>query len=77
MQEGTSAVIELKEEDPQYAGILLRYFYAHDYQIDNNGKPSLAAHARVYAIADRYGVVEGSCQRKIRNGHHRNQIYRH
>lgn len=46
MQEGTSAVIELKEDDPQYAGILLRFFYAHDYQIDNNGKPSLAAGVR-------------------------------
>ena len=49
-------MIELKEEDPQYASILLRYFYAHDYQIDDHGKPPLVAHARVYAIADRYGV---------------------
>lgn len=55
-QEGASGIIELKEEDPQYAGILLRYFYAHDYQIDDNGKPPLVAHARVYAIADKYGV---------------------
>lgn len=34
----------------------MRYLYAHDYQIDDNGKPPLIAHARVYAIADKYGV---------------------
>lgn len=55
-EEGCRGSIELKEEDPQYAGILLRYFYAHDYQIDDNGAPPLAVHARVYAIADKYGV---------------------
>ncbi len=32
------------------------YFYAHDYHIDNNGKPPLGAHARMYAIADKYGI---------------------
>ena len=37
-------------------GILLRYFYAHDYHIDDTGKPPLVAHARVYAIADKYRV---------------------
>ena len=37
-------------------GILLRYFYAHDYHVDGNGKPPLVAHARVYAIADKYSV---------------------
>ncbi|KAF6218701.1 hypothetical protein HO133_006052 [Letharia lupina] len=55
-EEGTSGIVDLKEEDPQYAGILLRYFYALDYQIDDNGKPPLVAHALVYAIADKYGV---------------------
>lgn len=55
-EEGCRGSIELKEDDPQYAGILLRYFYAHDYQIDDNGKPRLVADARVYAIADKYGV---------------------
>ena len=37
-------------------GLLLRYFYAHDYQIDDNGKAPLIAHARMYAIADKYSV---------------------
>ena len=37
-------------------GLLLRYFYAHDYQIDDNGKAPLVAHARMYAIADKYSV---------------------
>ena len=55
-QEGASGIIELKEEDPRYAGILLRYFYALDYQIDTGGIPASVAHARVYAIADKYGV---------------------
>ena len=55
-QEGASCIIELKEEDPWDAGILLWYFYAHDYQIDIGGIPASVAHARVYAIADKYGV---------------------
>ena len=55
-QEGASCIIELKEEDAWEAGILLRYFYAHDYQIDIGGIPASVAHARVYAIADKYGV---------------------
>ncbi|KAL9137821.1 MAG: hypothetical protein Q9175_000955 [Cornicularia normoerica] len=54
--EGCLGSIELKEEDPQYAGILLRYFYVHDYQLDDLGSPPLVANARVYAIADKYGV---------------------
>lgn len=55
-KEGCLGSIELKDEDPQYAGILLRFFYAHDYHIDDNGKSTLMAHACVYAIADKYGV---------------------
>ena len=34
----------------------MRYFYALDYQIDTGGIPASVAHARVYAIADKYGV---------------------
>ena len=37
-------------------GLLLRYFYAHDYTIDDNGKIPLISHARMYAIADKYSV---------------------
>lgn len=55
-KEGCLGSIELKDEDPQYVGILLRFFYAHDYHIDDNGKTTLMAHACVYAIADKYGV---------------------
>ena len=55
-QEGITGTIELKDEDPQMVGLFLRYFYAHDYQIDDNGKAPLIAHARMYAIADKYSV---------------------
>ena len=55
-QEGTTGTIELKDEDPQMVGLFLRYFYAQDYQIDDNGKEPLIAHARMYAIADKYSV---------------------
>lgn len=55
-KEGCLGSIELKDEDPQYVGILLRSFYAHDYHIDDNGNPTLMAHACVYAIADKFGV---------------------
>lgn len=34
----------------------MRYFYALDYQIDIDGIPASVAHARVYAIADKYAV---------------------
>lgn len=54
--EGCLGSIELKDEDPQYVGILLRFFHAHDYHIDDNGKPTLMAHACVYAIANKSGV---------------------
>jgi hypothetical protein len=51
-------MLELKDDDPQMAGLLLRYFYAHDYRVDDdNGKAPLIVHARMYAIADKYGVT--------------------
>ena len=50
-------MIELKDDDPQMAGLLLRYFYVHDYQVDNDGKAPLIVHPRMYAIAEKYGVT--------------------
>ena len=35
----------------------MRYFYALDYQIDAGDIPASEAHARVYAIAYKYGVM--------------------
>ena len=34
----------------------MRFFYTHDYQVDDIGKAPFMAHASVYAIADEYGV---------------------
>ena len=35
--DGASGIIELKEEDPGYADILLRYLYAHDTELTTTG----------------------------------------
>ncbi|KAL2045576.1 hypothetical protein N7G274_002004 [Stereocaulon virgatum] len=58
-----SGMLELKDDDSQVAGLLLRYFYTHDYQVDDNGNAPhivhapLVVHAHMYAIADKYGVT--------------------
>ncbi|MCJ1274140.1 hypothetical protein MMC21_001935 [Puttea exsequens] len=40
------------------AGILSRYSYALDYQIDDDGKLPVVQHARVYAITDRFSIQQ-------------------
>ncbi|MCJ1450659.1 hypothetical protein MMC28_000992 [Mycoblastus sanguinarius] len=56
-KEGLRNSIELKEDDPQHAEWMLRFLYAHDYYVDYcDGKPPIVAHARMYAIADKYDI---------------------
>lgn len=54
--------IRLQENGPWLTGLLLRFFYTHDYQIDigdcqiDDRRYPLSAHARMYAMADKYRV---------------------
>ena len=54
--------IRLQADDPWLTSLLLRFFYAHDYQANINNRhtddqrQSLSVHARMYAMAHKYYV---------------------
>lgn len=64
IQEGASGKIDLKEDDPDTVARMLRFCYTYDYGIipdnqtaapDTEDVPMMA-HARIYFIADKYGI---------------------
>lgn len=51
--------IDLKEDDPNTVELMVKFFYTFNYETPLPTEvSSLGLHARVYTIADKYGVLE-------------------
>jgi len=58
IKEGTSGEIDLQEDDPNMVHNMLRFLYVSDYQDDVEGDRPLLVNANMYAMGDKYRIVD-------------------
>jgi speckle-type POZ protein len=57
-KEGETGAIDLPEDEPSIVNAMLQYLYTFDYNyaVDEKQDPLAVAHAKVYALADKYDI---------------------